>query len=75
MNAPTIRPLRRMLGRGEPAWWAMIIGGFLWIVHGYYRNLTPHGPDVQWQEDSQYSLVLSAELFCCTTSPASWRCS
>ncbi|MBT2554420.1 hypothetical protein [Arthrobacter sp. ISL-5] len=63
MNAPTIRPLRRVLGRGEPVWWAMFIGGLLWIVHGYYRNLTPHGPDVLWQEDRQYSPVLSAELF------------
>ena len=51
------------MGSGQPVLWAMIVGGVLWIVHGYYRNLTPHGPDVQWQEDLRYSPVLSTELF------------
>jgi hypothetical protein len=63
MSAVGKGPLKRMMGRGEPVLWAMIVGGVLWIVHGYYRNLTPHGPDVQWQEDLGYSPVLSTELF------------
>lgn len=63
MSAVGNGPLQRMMGRGEPVLWAMIVGGVLWIVHGYYRNLTPHGPDVQWQEELGYSPVLSPELF------------
>lgn len=63
MSATGNGPLQRMMGRGKPVLWAMIVGGVLWIVHGYYRNLTPHGPDVQWQEDLGYSPVLSPELF------------
>lgn len=62
MRAMPKGPLKRM-GRGQPMLWAMIAGGVLWIVHGYYRNLMPHGPDVQWREDLGYSPVLSTELF------------
>jgi hypothetical protein len=63
MSAAGKGPLKRMMGRGEPVLWAMIVGGVLWIVHGYYRNLSPHGPDVQWQEDLGYSPVLTTGLF------------
>lgn len=62
MSAMPKGPLRRT-GSGQPVLWAMIVGGVLWIVHGYYRNLMPHGPDVQWREDLGYSPVLSTELF------------
>ena len=62
MSAMPKGPLKRP-GQGQPALWAMIVGGVLWIVHGYYRNLMPHGPDVQWREDLGYSPVLSTELF------------
>lgn len=57
------QPLNRLLGRGPAVLWAMAAGGVLWIVHGYFRNMTPQGPDVVWREDLGYSPIVSTELF------------
>jgi hypothetical protein len=55
--------INRMLGQGPAVLWAMVAGGILWIVHGYFRFMTPQGPDAVWREDLQYSPILSTELF------------
>ena len=34
-----------------------------WIVHGYFRFMTPGGPDSVWREDLGYSPIVSSELF------------
>lgn len=53
----------KMLGHGPAVLWAMFIGGVLWIVNGYFRFMTPQGPDVLWREELGYSPILSIELF------------
>jgi len=43
--------------------WEMVVGGLLWLVHGYLRFLTPHGTDVVWREGLGYSQVVRVDLF------------
>lgn len=63
MNAPDRYKSNRLLGHGPTVLWAMIAGGILWIVYGYFRFVTPQGPDVEWREELGYSPILSTELF------------
>lgn len=63
MNAPAGSPFNRLLGHGPTVLWAMVVGGILWIFYGYFRYMTPRGPDVVWREDLGYSPILSTELF------------
>ena len=63
MNARGRSPFNRLLGRGLAVFWAMAVGGILWIVHGYFRFMTPGGPDSVWREDLGYSPIVSSELF------------
>lgn len=63
MNARTESPFNRLLGRGLAVLWVMVAGGILWMFHGYFRSMTPLGPDQVWREDLGYSLVLSTGLF------------
>jgi hypothetical protein len=63
MNARAGNPLNRLLGHGPAVLWAMGVGGILWIFHGYFRFMTPQGPDAVWREDLQNSLIVSTELF------------
>lgn len=63
MNALWRSPFNRLLGRGLAVFWAMAVGGILWIVHGCFRFLTPGGPDSVWREDLGYSPIVSTELF------------
>ncbi|MEA5457035.1 hypothetical protein SPF06_20110 [Sinomonas sp. JGH33] len=52
-----------VLGRGPAVFWALSAGGVLWIVHGYFRIITPYGPDTVWRKDLGYSPIISPELF------------
>ncbi len=63
MNAPTGNSVSRLLGRGPVVLWVMVGGGVLWIVYGYFRFMTPQGPDVVWREDLGYSPILSNDLY------------
>jgi hypothetical protein len=63
MNPRAGSPFNRLLGQGTAVLWVMVVGGILWIFHGYFRFMTPQGPDSVWREDLQYSLILSTELF------------
>jgi len=63
MKASTGNPINRLLGQGPAVLWSMVAGGILWIVHGYFRFMTPQGSDVVWREDLGYSPILSTELF------------
>lgn len=51
MNAPTGSNVSRLLSHGPAVLWVMVAGGILWIVYGYFRFMTPQGPDVAWRED------------------------
>lgn len=53
----------KMLGHGPGVLWAMIVGGVLWVVLGYFRFLTPLGLDVTFREDLGYSQILRTALF------------
>lgn len=55
--------MSRLLARGPVVLWVMVAGGILWIVYGYFRFMTPQGPDVVWREDLGYSPILSNELY------------
>ncbi|WP_457966171.1 hypothetical protein M1E17_06175 [Arthrobacter sp. D1-29] len=63
MNTSAGSRLQRLLGHGHGLLWAMVAGGLLWTVHGYFRFLTPQGPDAVWREDLGYSQILSTTLF------------
>lgn len=63
MKAPTANLTNQLRGRGPAVLWAVIVGGFLWIIHGYFRFMTPQGPDAVWREELGYSPILSKELF------------
>lgn len=63
MNAPNRYKSNPLLGHGPTVLWAMIAGGILWIIYGYFRFITPQGPDVEWREELGYSPILSTELF------------
>lgn len=63
MNTPAGRRFNRLLGHGPAVLWTMVAGGILWIVHGYFRFLTPQGPDAVWRDDLQYSPIISTDLF------------
>lgn len=62
MNAPNRYKSNPLLGNGPTVLWAMNAGGILWIVYGYFRFMTPQGPDVEWREELGYSPILSTEL-------------
>lgn len=55
MNASAGRPFSRLSGHGSAVLRAMVAGGMLWIFHGYFRFMTPQGPDAVWREDLRYS--------------------
>ncbi len=63
MKSQPQRPIARFLGQGLGVRWAMVLGGFLWIVFGYFRFITPQGPDVLWRQDLGYSVILNTGLF------------
>lgn len=63
MNAQVGNRISRLIVLGPAALWAMVGGGILWILHGYFRFLTPQGPDVEWREELGYSSILSNGLF------------
>ena len=63
MNAPNRYKSNPLLGHGPTVLWAMAAGGILWIVYGYFRFMTPQGPDVEWREELGYSPILSTDLF------------
>jgi hypothetical protein len=63
MNSRAGSPFNRLLGQGPAVLWAMVVGGILWIFYGYFRFMTPQGPDAVWREDLQYSPIVSTELF------------
>lgn len=63
MRARVRHPFGRLFGRRTTALWVMVAGGALWILHGYFRFATPHGPDAVWREDLGYSPIVSTGLF------------
>ena len=63
MNARTGNPISRLLGHRPAVTWVMVAGGILWIIHGYFRSMTPLGPDQEWREDLGYSQILNTALF------------
>ncbi len=63
MHASAASRMALIFGHGPMVLWAMVAGGILWMVYGYFRFMAPQGPDVVWREDLGYSPILSNELF------------
>ncbi|MFE6256577.1 hypothetical protein [Agromyces sp. NPDC057865] len=61
----TAAPCRfaRLRGEGPAARWTLIIGGALWIVHGYLRFIPPAGTDVVFRPELGYAVVIRSDLF------------
>jgi hypothetical protein len=61
--AGSTQPFSRLLGSGRIVPVAMFSGGFLWMVHGYFRFIMPYGLDAEWREELGYSEIINTGVF------------